>query len=155
MNTKHHWLHTDITNLHACYNQIVNHIDCIIWQNQIDAQNTIEIIDALIITFQNELQLVIATNYSGTALYTCHNINEHVAGLQSPDSRIKLFKARADQTQLWQNVIHKPLLSIGLSKDPDDLNQYLADGLILNFETESRELRMHPLDGIILDYYEP
>lgn len=154
MNIKKHWTKTDLTTLYAFYNNKVQHIDCIIWQNQIDPQQTIEIIDALVITFENTKQLIIATDSSGTGLYSCTSIDEHITGLQSPDPRIRLFKARADKTQLWQSVINKSLLSIGLSKDPDDINLYLSDGIILNFENESRELRMHPLDGILLDYYE-
>ena len=151
---KSHWNPQDLERFSKFERKTVQHIDCIVWQNQIEPEQSIEIIDALAITWNDASVFVLAANSDGTGMTTYADINQHVSGLESPDPRIRLFRARADATQLWKEIVGQTLLKIGLTPDTEQSGQYINDGIVLQFETESREIKLHPLDGLILDYYE-
>jgi hypothetical protein len=131
----------------------VEKVVCHLWQNTIQENATVEIIDNVELQFQDGERLTISCNAEGTGLdavkfdykATAFALHDEFKG------RIKLFAVNASTTTMWENVIGKKLNKVRVTREGEF---YKADSVILEFEDELREISIAPLDGLIIDYYE-
>ncbi|MBL7900569.1 MAG: hypothetical protein JNK73_01120 [Bacteroidia bacterium] len=137
----------------AAQNRTVEKVVCHLWQNKIQANNTVELIDNLELHFTDKQKLTIGCNAEGDGLDAFEfNYQQAAKEIESQfEGKIKLFAVNASATKMWEGVIGKTLLAVRLSKSNE---QYKADALILDFGEEKREVSISPLDGLVIDYYE-
>jgi hypothetical protein len=129
---------------------------CYLWVNQLNPKETIHLIDAVEFIFSDGDKITLSGNEHQEGLEMIHyNLEEQKVILKKEfDNKIQVFKVVANTTEMWNTVINQKLTKVILTKDKIS-NEYLSDEIILNFENnEMRVIRVHPLDGIILDYYE-
>ena len=128
-------------------------IICHLWQNSIDANNTVELIDNLEIHFNGDKKLTFSCNEAGDGLDVIDfNYKKTARALHEEyEGRIKLFSVDASTTKMWEDVIGKTLVKVRVTRSGD---YYLADSVVLDFGDEKREISIAPLDGLIIDYYE-
>lgn len=129
---------------------------CYLWINQINPKQPIDVIDAVEFNFSDGDKIVLSSNEIQEGLIATDydfeqkksNIDEQFAG------KLKLYKVNIEKTEMWQNIIHQKITNITLEKDKETGN-FLCDKIIFKFENqEMRLIQVHPIDGIILDYYE-
>lgn len=137
----------------AAQNRTIEKIVIHLWQNSFNNAESVEIIDNVELHFTDKQKLTIACNAEGDGLdaidfdYKSTAIALH----KEFEGKIKLFTVDASTTTMWEEVIGKTLKKIRVTKDGE---YYKADSVILDFETEKREISIAPLDGLIIDYYE-
>lgn len=131
----------------------VEKIICHLWQNTIDANGAIEIIDNVELHFTDKQKLTIACNQNGDGLdaidfdYKKTAIELH----KEFEGKIKLFAVDASTTKMWTEVIGLTLESVRIIKEGD---YHKAGSVLLVFGGEKRIISISPLDGLIIDYYE-
>ena len=131
----------------------VEKVVCHLWQNTIQDNATVEIIDNVELHFKNGDKLTISCNAEGTGLdaikfdykATAFALHDEFGG------KIKLFAVNASTTTMWENVIGKTLAKVRVTRDGE---YYKADSVVLDFGEELREIAIAPLDGLIIDYFE-
>jgi hypothetical protein len=137
----------------AMQGKVVERIIIILWQNAVDASNSVEIIDALQLRFADEEKITIGCNDKGDGLdildyqfkETKKQLEEEFGG------KIKLHALDAGVTKMWQDIKGKTLKGIRLTKDGE---HYKADSLVLDFGDEGRTVAISPHDGLVIDYFE-
>jgi hypothetical protein len=131
----------------------VGKIICHLWQNAMNKNELVEVIDNIEIHFTDGNKLTIACNEKGDGLDAIvFNYKQTAVEMEAEfDGKIKLLAIDASSTKMWQDVIGKKLIAVQLTKESD---YYRADSVMLAFEEEKRVIFVNPLDGIIIDYYE-
>jgi hypothetical protein len=134
----------------AAQNRTIEKVICHLWQNKIQSS---QLIDNLELHFTDKQKLTIGCNPEGTGLDAFEfDYAKSAAEIEKEfDGKIKLFAVNASSTKMWEDVIGKTLLAVRLSRLNDN---YKADSVVLDFETEKREIAISPLDGLVIDYYE-
>lgn len=154
MEKQTYFSHEALAHFVSAQGKTVNKIICHLWQNNIEKQSSVEIIDNLELHFTDGQKLTIACNENGDGLDAIQ-YNYTVAAKQIQEEfngKIKLFAVDASNTKMWQDITGKKLESIRISKDGD---QHLAESILLFFENnERRVVSISPADGLIIDYYE-
>ncbi len=137
----------------AAQGKTVAKIVCHLWQNTIDRNNAVEIIDNVELHFSDGQKLTIACNESGEGLDAIQfDYATTAAQIQTEfNGKIKIFSVNASSTKMWTEVIGKTLGSIRIIKEGD---YHKAGSVMLDFGTEKRLVAISPLDGLIIDYYE-
>jgi hypothetical protein len=131
----------------------IEKIVCHLWQNTIDKNATVELIDNLELHFADKQKLTISCNENGEGLdvidfdykKAVQEIEKEFAG------QIKLFAVNASSTKMWEDVIGLTLESVKIIKEGD---YHKAGSVLLVFGKEKRIVSISPLDGLIIDYYE-
>ncbi len=146
--------HQALARFVAAQGQIVVKIVCHLWQNNIEKQGGVEIIDNLELHFKSGQKLTIACNENGDGLdaidYDFARASKEIK--EEFKGKIKLFAVDASQTKMWQDVVGKQLESIRTSKDGEN---HLSESVLLCFEANERRIvSISPLDGLIIDYHE-
>jgi len=137
----------------SAQNKTVEKIICHLWQNKINPEASVELIDNIELHFTDKQKLTIGCNAEGTGLdafdfdpaKTATEIEKEFEG------KIKLFGVNASGTKMWTDVIGKTLLTVRVTKSDQN---YKADAVVLDFGEEKREIAISPLDGLVIDYYE-
>jgi hypothetical protein len=137
----------------AAQGKTVRKVVCHLWQNNINQEKSVEIIDNVELYFEGTEKLTIACNFDGDGIdaidfdykQTVLDLNQEFGG------KIKLFAVDASATTMWQDVIGRELVNVRLTKESD---YYRADSVMLDFGQEKREISIAPLDGLIIDYFE-
>lgn len=154
MDKQAYFSHQALARFVAAQGQVIEKIICHLWQNNIEKQGSVEIIDNLELHFKSGQKLTIACNETGDGLdaidydsaVAAKAIKEEFGG------KIKLFAVDASSTKMWQDVIGKKLETIRISKDGE---YHLAESILLDFsENERRIVSISPLDGLVIDYHE-
>ncbi|MDI9340057.1 MAG: hypothetical protein QM534_05735 [Sediminibacterium sp.] len=139
--------------LHSFNGKKVAKVVCYLWQNLVNPNDPVELIDGLELRFEDNTRLNFSSDESGEGLsvrpYSLKEENELLNN--EFKGKIKIFGLDASSTKMWQDVIGKTLIHIRLTKE-DGL--YLNDSVLLDFETEPRTLAISPMDGLVIDYYE-
>lgn len=148
-----YFTHQALARFVAAQGKTVEKVICHLWQNNMNPNEAVEIIDNVELHFSGEEKLTISCNDNGDGLDAIDfNAQEIAKALKLEfEGKIKLFKVDASTTKMWQDVIGKKLESVQLTKDDE---HYKADSLMLNFGEEKRTVAISPLDGLIIDYYE-
>jgi len=124
-----------------------------LWQNTVDANSSLEIIDGLQLRFTDGERITIGCNENGDGLdildYNFKDIKKQLevefAG------KIKLHALDASKTKMWLDVTGKQLKAIQLTKSGDN---YISDSVMLDIDDEPRTVAVSPYDGIVIDYYD-
>ena len=137
----------------AAQGKTVEKVICHLWQNSIDKNNTVEIIDNAELRFTDHQRLTIACNENGEALDAiAFDYATTAAQLEKEfHGKIKIFAVDASGTKMWSEVIGKTLHSVRIIKEGD---YHKAGSVLFDFGTEKRIISISPLDGLIIDYYE-
>ncbi|HQQ95263.1 MAG TPA: hypothetical protein PLQ93_11955 [Bacteroidia bacterium] len=137
----------------SAQNRVVSKVICHLWVNKINPEQSMEIIDNIELLFQDQNKLTISCNPEGTGLDAVDfDFDLSARQLETEfDGKIKLYAIDASGTKMWSEVIGKTLKAVKLSRDND---HYKADSIVLDFDTERREISIGPLDGLVIDYYE-
>lgn len=153
MDHKDYFINEALARFVSAQSKTVEKIICHLWQNTIDANGAIEIIDNVELHFSDKQKLTIACNQNGDGLdaidfdYKKTAIELH----KEFDGKIKLFAVDASTTKMWTEVIGKTLESVRIIKEGD---YHKAGSVLLVFGEEKRIISISPLDGLIIDYYE-
>lgn len=137
----------------AAQGRTVESVICHLWQNKIDKNSTIEIIDNVELHFKDKQKLTIACDQDGKGLDAIDFDYESTARQLKDEfaDKIKLFAVNASGTKMWADVVGKVLEGVRLTKDGEN---YKSDSIMLDFGDEKREITVSPVDGLIIDYYE-
>jgi hypothetical protein len=154
MNENVYFSHEALARLVSAQGKTVEKIVCHLWQNTIDKNGSVELIDNVELHFTDGQKLTISCNENGDGLdvisfdYKASAMALH----QEFEGRIKLFAVNASTTKMWADVIGKTLKTARVSKEEE---YHKADSIVLDFgEEEKRVVSISPLDGLIIDYYE-
>jgi hypothetical protein len=131
----------------------VEKVICHLWQNRINKNATVELVDNVVLEFSDRLKLTISCNEEGDGLDAIDFDFKQAAEQMQKEfgDNIRLFALDASSTKMWEDITGKVLKAVRLTKHN---NNYLSDTLILDFGSEKREIKMSPLDGLIIDYHE-
>lgn len=143
----------DLHRFKAAEGKILTKVKCYLWQNQSNKDDIVELIDRVELVLNENEKLDLGCNKEGDGL---ENLTEDIRKTaeevkQEFGGKIKIFVVDASSTSMWKEVIGKKLTAVQLSKEGE---YYKADSAVLNFEGEMRIISIHPLDGLIIDYYE-
>lgn len=133
--------------------KVVEKIVCHLWQNTVDKNGSVELIDNLELHFTDKQKLTISCNENGDGLDAINfNYKSAAAELEKEfEGKIKLFGVNASSTKMWEDVIGLTLETIRIIKEGD---YHKAGSVLLVFGKEKRIVSINPLDGLIIDYYE-
>jgi hypothetical protein len=131
----------------------IEKIICHLWQNTIDKNGTVEIIDNIELHFTDKQKLTISCNENSDGLDVIQfDYKKTAVELQKEfEGKIKLFAVDASSTKMWEDVIGKTLESVRIVKEGE---YHKAGSALLVFTDEKRIISVNPLDGLVLDYYE-
>lgn len=133
--------------------KIVEKIICHLWQNKSQPTEVVEVIDNVELHFTDKHKLTISTNENGNGLDAIE-YNYKVAATEIErefGGKIKIYAINASETKMWKDVIGKVLKNVRIEKNGE---LYKSNAILLDFETEKREIEINPLDGIIIDHYD-
>ncbi|MCW3076345.1 MAG: hypothetical protein JWO32_954, partial [Bacteroidetes bacterium] len=121
----------------AAQGKTVEKVVCHLWQNNMNENEALEIIDNVELHFTDKQKLTISCNENGDGLDAIQfNPQEMAKNLRVEfEGKIKLFAINASTTKMWEDVIGKTLEQVRVTKLNDF---YLADSVILNFGEEKR-----------------
>ena len=126
---------------------------CYLWQNSINKNDIVELIDNVEIVFSDKSRLTLSSNEENTGL-VAHEFDfeaEKKAVLEEFEGKIKIIGINASSTKMWVDVIGKKLSSVRITKEAD---HYLSDSVMFDFEEEKRTISISPLDGLVIDFWE-
>lgn len=131
----------------------VKAILCYLWQNSINKNDVVELIDVFEVLFTDNYRLSLTANPDGNGLeaidYDYTTAKKEIE--KEYEGKIKVFGVNASTTKMWTDVIGKKLASVQLTKQDGN---YLNDAVVFNFGEERRIVSISPLDGLIIDFYE-
>ncbi|MBA2611488.1 MAG: hypothetical protein H0U95_05930 [Bacteroidetes bacterium] len=131
----------------------VEKVVCHLWQNKSQPDVVVEVIDNVELHFMDKQKLTIGCNADGDGLDAiAYNYKEAAMALEKEfEGKIRVYAIDASTTKMWTEVIGKTLKLVKIEKEN---GQYKSNALLLDFDTEKREIEVNPLDGIIIDYYD-
>lgn len=131
----------------------VEKVICHLWQNAIDKNNAVEIIDNVELHFTDKQKLTIACNAAGDGLDAiAFDYKKTAVELHKEfEGKIKLFAVDASSTKMWTDILGLTLENVRIIKEGD---YHKAGSVLLVFGAEKRIISISPLDGLIIDYYE-
>ena len=153
MDLNSYFSHEALARLVAAQGRTVEKVLCHLWQNTINKDATVEIIDNLELHFTDQQKLTVSCNEAGDALDVIHfdykktavDLEKEFAG------KIRLYAVNASTTKMWEDVIGQQLESVKVVKEGE---YHKAGSLLMVFEKEKRIVSISPLDGLVIDYYE-
>lgn len=127
---------------------------CILWQNSINKNDVVELIDHVQFVFTDGYKLTLGSNQDSTGLEVVdYNFEQAKAELAAEfGDKIKLFAVNATPTKMWKDVEGLKLENIQITKEAS--GNYLSDSVLFNFGNERRTVSISPMDGLIIDFYE-
>lgn len=133
--------------------KVVEKVVCHLWQNKSSSTEVVEVIDNVELHFTDKQKLTIGCNADGDGLDAIvYNYKEAAQALEKEfEGKIRVYAIDASTTKMWTEVIGKTLKTVKIEKEN---GQYKSNAVLLDFETEKREIEVNPLDGIIIDYYD-
>lgn len=137
----------------AAEGRTVKGINCYLWQNAINPNDVVELIDVFELVFTDGYRLYLCSNGDNTGMEAIdYNYEAEKKEIENEHSgKIKVYGVTASGTKMWTNVIGLKLQSVQLTKE--DKN-YLSDSVVFNFGEERRIVSISPLDGLIIDFHE-
>lgn len=137
----------------ASEGKTIKGIICYLWQNNINKNDVIELIDNVELVFTDDSKLTFGCNNDNSGLEAIEfDFKAEKAELEKEfEGRIKLFGVNASPTNMWKDVVGTKLISVQLTKEDGN---YLSDSVLLDFGTEKRTIAVSPMDGLIIDFYE-
>lgn len=127
---------------------------CFLWQNSINSNDVVELIDHVQLVFKDGYKLTLGSNSDNTGLEAVeYDYETEKSELEKEfGNKIKIFAVNASSTKMWKDLTGCKLESIQITKEGE--GSYLSDSVLLNFGNEKRSIGISPLDGLIIDFYE-
>lgn len=143
----------DLSRFKAAENKTLKKVKCYLWQNSSNPADVVELIDRIELEFEGDEKLELGCNRDGDGLdCSPEDMQKTAAEVKNEfDGKIKIFVLDASTTSMWQDLIGKKLSAVQLTKESD---YYKADSAVFNFNGEMRVVSIHPLDGLVIDYFE-
>ncbi|HWY13373.1 MAG TPA: hypothetical protein VN026_18740 [Bacteroidia bacterium] len=144
----------------AAEGRTVKTINCYLWQNSINKNDVVELIDVFEIVFTDGYKLSLCSNSDNIGMDAIdYNYEAERKEIEKEHGgKIKVYGVTASGTKMWTDVIGLKLQSIQLTKEDLPAGQagknYLSDSVVFNFGEEKRVVSISPLDGLIIDFYE-
>ena len=137
----------------AAEGKTVKAINCYLWQNSINKNDVVELIDVFEIVFTDGYKLSLCSNGENSGMDAIdYNYEAERKEIEKEhEGKIKVYGVTASGTKMWTDVIGLKLQSFQLTKE--DKN-YLSDSVVFNFGEEKRVVSISPLDGLIIDFHE-
>lgn len=131
----------------------VEKIVCHLWQNKSNPAETVEVIDNVELNFTDKQKLTIGCNADGDGLDAIeYDYKVAAVALEKEfQGKIRVYAIDASNTKMWKDVVGKTLKLVKIEKEN---GQYRSNAVLLDFDSEKREIEVNPLDGIIIDYYD-
>lgn len=148
--------HQTLYKLNEIQGKCLQFVICYLWINQINPKEPIDLIDAVEFIFSDGDKITLSGNeYQEGLIFVNYDFEQQKNLIEKEfQGKIKIYKVNASNTDMWKDVIDQKIINIRLTKDQTS-NQYLSDEIIMEFENkEMRLIQVHPIDGVILDYYE-
>ncbi|GAB4207211.1 MAG: hypothetical protein Fur0023_17830 [Bacteroidia bacterium] len=148
--------HQTLYKLNEIQGKCLQYVICYLWINQINPKEPIDLIDAVEFIFSDGDKITLSGNeYQEGLTFVNYDFEQQKNLIEKEfQGKIKIYKVNASNTDMWKGVIDQKIINIRLTKDQTS-NQYLSDEIIMEFENkEMRLIQVHPVDGVILDYYE-
>lgn len=148
--------HQTLYKLNEIQGKCLQYVICYLWINQINPKEPIDLIDAVEFIFSDGDKITLSGNeYQEGLIFVNYDFEQQKNLIEKEfQGKIKIYKVNASNTDMWKDVIDQKIINIRLTKDQTS-NQYLSDEIIMEFENkEMRLIQVHPIDGVILDYYE-
>jgi len=123
------------------------------WQNSINKNDVVELIDHLQFVFTDGYKLTLGCNEDNSGILAVDydfEVEKKALADEFGD-KIKLIPINASPTKMWKEVEGLKLESVQLTKDGD---YYLSDSVVFNFGAERRIVSISPADGLIIDFFE-
>lgn len=126
---------------------------CYLWQNSINKDEVVELIDVFEILFTDNYRLSLCSNPDANGMEAiAYDYSAEKKEIEKEHGdKIKIYGVNASGTKMWTDVIGKKLVSVQLTKQDSN---YLSDSVVFNFGEERRIVSISPLDGLIIDFYE-
>lgn len=137
----------------AAQNRTVEKIMCHLVLNLMDQNNPLQVIENIQLVFKDKSVLTISMNEDGNGLDAVdfeYDPNNHPIP-EEYRQKIKFVSVDASSTTIWKDIIGKNLKAVKLTKDQE---YYKSDALVLDFDSEKREIMVGMEDGLIIDYFE-
>ena len=153
MDSNSYFSHEALARLISAQGRILEKVTCHLWQNTINKDATVELIDNVELHFTDQQKLTISCDDTGEALDAISfNYAETAKALEKEfDGKIKLFAVNASGTSMWSATIGLPLQLVKVVKEGE---YHKAGSVLLDFGNEKRIISISPLDGLVIDYYE-
>src|SRR6218665_2870979 len=109
MNENVYFSHEALARLVSAQGKTVDKVVCHLWQNSIDKNGTVELIDNVELHFTDGQKITISCNDNGDGLdvISLDYKSSALALHQEFEGRIKLFAVNASTTKMWTDVIGK------------------------------------------------
>src|SRR5690606_34970763 len=145
--------HEALARLVAAQGRTVEKVVCHLWQNTVDKNAAVEIIDNLELYFTDQQKLTISCNDTGEALDVVQfDYKKTAFALEKEfEGKIRLYAVNASSTKMWEDVLGLTLEAVKIVKEGE---YHKAGSLLLEFGKEKRIVSISPLDGLVIDYYE-
>src|SRR3954466_11554197 len=95
---------------------------CYLWQNSINKNDIVELIDNVELLFTDKTRLILSSNEEGTGLvareFDFDKEKKEIA--EEFEGKIGLIGLNASTTNMWNDVINKKLASVQMSKESGD-----------------------------------
>lgn len=126
---------------------------CYLWQNSINKNDVIELIDNVELLFTDKSRLTFSSNEDNTGMLAHEfDFDKEKKEIELEfGGKIKIIGLNASPTKMWTDVIDKKLIAVRLTKQGE---YYLSDSVMLDFGEERRTISISPVDGLIIDFWE-
>lgn len=133
--------------------RVVKGVNCFLWQNSINPNDVVELIDVFQIIFADGYKISLCSNADNNGMEVIeYDYEAEKSEIEKEhNGKIKVYGVTASGTKMWTDVIGLKLQSVQLTKE--DTN-YLCDSVVFNFGEERRIVSISPLDGLIIDFHE-
>jgi hypothetical protein len=137
----------------AAEGKTVKNVICYLWQNSINPNDVVELIDVFELVFTDGDKLTLGANADATGMNAIiYDYPTEKKDVENEfEGKIKLQGVIASGTKMWKDVIGMKLETVQLTKEDGN---YLSDSVVFNFGEERRIVSISPVDGLIIDFYE-
>jgi hypothetical protein len=151
--TKAYFTNEELIQLNQVQGKILKKVIIHLWQNNVDKNHPVELIDNLLLIYGNDEKLTICSDQErgSLCLNEFHYEAEKEALKAEFQEKIRIIRIDASTTKMWSDLIGKEITGIQLAKEHE---HYLSDSILLIVGDEQRTIALNPLDGLLIDLFE-
>lgn len=125
-----------------------------IWRNKIDPENVIDSLDYIDFIFENKYRVTLYAGLESDGIKVVElDLAKEQARIEEEfGDKIELLTFDVTNEEPWLDTQNLVLEKIQLEQLKNGL--YHNQSLLLNFTSEAVEIRISPIEGLIVDYHE-